>query len=143
MVQLGQGVGAEVGQRMALEPGPEILDRIELGSIRGQRFDLEMTLGRVHIVAYQATAVGFGAVPNDEQRPAVVGFERLEEFDDFFLAHRAFVKSKAHAAEMHSSDNRDVIPIEAELHHRAVTPERPSANSRGALRQTRLVDEND
>jgi hypothetical protein len=33
--QLAQVVGAVIGQGMALEPRPQILDRIEVGRIRG------------------------------------------------------------------------------------------------------------
>lgn len=34
VLQFGQGVGAKIRQRMTLEPGPEILDRIGLGRVR-------------------------------------------------------------------------------------------------------------
>ena len=78
MLQFGQRIRAEVRQRMALEPRPQVFDRIE-----------------------------------------------------------------ADSGEMHSGDDRDVIPVETELHHRALALHRPGANPRGTLRQARFVDEDD
>ena len=40
--QLGEVVRAEAGQRMTLEPGPQVLDWDQIGCVRGQEGDLQM-----------------------------------------------------------------------------------------------------
>ena len=84
-VQLAQVVGAVVGQRMAFEPGPQVLHGIHVRRVRRQKCDLDVFGQAVHILAHQTTAVCFQAVPDDQQRLLQMGLERLEEFDDLFL----------------------------------------------------------
>ena len=143
VLQLSQRVGAEVRQGMALEPSPEVFDRIEFGRVWGQERELNMALGRVDVVAHETAAVRAATIPQDEQPPTIMRFERLEKLNDLLLFDRAIVKTKAHSGEVHTGDDRDVIPVEAELHHRAFALQRPGAHSRGALRQARFVDEDD
>ena len=51
-----------------------------------------------------------------------------------------FVNAQAHPSKVHPGNHRDVIPIETELHHRALAFDSPGTNPRGALRQARFVD---
>src|SRR5271169_908987 len=67
-VQLGEVAGAVVGQRMALEPGPQVLDGIEIGCVRWQERDLDMPVETVQIMTDQTTGVRFQAIPDDQQR---------------------------------------------------------------------------
>ena len=59
-----------------------------------------------------------GAVPQDQQRLTKLRFERLEKLDDLLLLDSTLVEAKAHAAQVHASDQRQMIPVEAKLHHR-------------------------
>jgi len=79
VLQLGERLGAEVRKRMALEPTPEVLDGVELGGVARQELDVDMALGRIDVLAHDSGAMGLGPVPDDEQRPAIVDFERLHE----------------------------------------------------------------
>src|SRR6266571_6327631 len=133
VLEFAQGLGAEVRERMALEPSPEVLHWIEFGSVGGQELDQDLPVGGVHVVAHQTAAVRFAAIPQDEQPAAIVGFERFEEFDDLLFPDRAFVKPETHPAIVHSSDHRNVVPVEAELKYRSLAPWRPGAHPRGAL----------
>ena len=55
-VQFAQVVGAVVGQRMSLEPGPQVLDRIHVRRVRRQEGDLDMSIQAVQMLAHQTTA---------------------------------------------------------------------------------------
>src|ERR1035437_8577250 len=56
-MQLAQVVGAVVGYRVALEPSPQIFDRIEVGRVGWQVRNLDVTAQRVEIVAYEVAVV--------------------------------------------------------------------------------------
>lgn len=67
MLQLGEGLGAEVGERVTLEPGPQVFDRIELGGVAEQELDMDLPLGRIDVVAHKPGAMELRPVPDDEQ----------------------------------------------------------------------------
>jgi len=46
-VQFGEVVGAVVGECMALEPGPQVFDGIEIGCIGRQECDLDLLVQTV------------------------------------------------------------------------------------------------
>ena len=56
-MQFAQVVGAVVGHRVALEPGPQIVDRIEVGRVGWQERNLDVTAQRVQIVAHEVAVV--------------------------------------------------------------------------------------
>ena len=91
-VQFAQIVGAVVGQRVALEPGPQILDWIEVWGIGRQEGDLDVPTQRIEIVAHQTTAVRLQPIPDHQQRLLEMDLERLEEPDHLFLLDAALVQ---------------------------------------------------
>src|SRR4051812_15192707 len=50
-VQRTQVVRAEVGQRVSLEPCPKIFDRVQIGSVRWKKGNLDMPVQRVEVIA--------------------------------------------------------------------------------------------
>ena len=142
-VQFGEIVGAVIGQRMTLEPSPEIFDWIQIGRVRGKESDLDMPVDRIQILAHQAAAMRPQAIPDHEQRLAQVGFERLQERDDFLLLDTALVQPEQAVAARQAGDDRDMIPVEVKLNDRRLAFGRPGANPRGAFADSRLVDEDD
>src|SRR5438067_4853653 len=68
-LQFAQSVGAEVGQRMALEPCPQVFDRIEIGRIGRQEGNLQLPLSAVQVFAHERRAMRSEPVPDDEQWP--------------------------------------------------------------------------
>lgn len=107
-VKLGEVVEAIVGQGIALESGPQVLHRIEIGLVRRQERDQDMSAQAVQVVAHQATAVRLQAIPDDQQRLLQMGFQRLEEFDDLFLLDAALVQPEQAVGARESGDDRDV-----------------------------------
>src|SRR3954463_13889289 len=61
--------GAEVGQGMPLEPGPQEFHRIEVGGVRRQERHLNLAAGGVEVFAHKLAAMRLQAVPDDQQRP--------------------------------------------------------------------------
>src|SRR5207249_8513124 len=78
-----------------------------------------------------------------EQRASEVSLQRLEELDNLFLGNGAFMQAKAQAGEVQAGNERQLMPIEVELHDRCLALHRPSAHSRRPLRDAGLVDEDD
>src|ERR1700758_4892897 len=74
-----------VGQRVALQPGPQGFDRVHVRRVRRQERDLDVSIQAVQVLAHQTTAMRLQAIPDHQQRLLQVGLERLEEFDDLFL----------------------------------------------------------
>ena len=66
-MQFAEVVGTVVGQRVPLEPGPQVFDRIQIGSIGRKKGDLDVPVQRVQIVAHQATAVRLQSIPDYQQ----------------------------------------------------------------------------
>jgi len=81
----------------ALQPSPEILDRVEIRRIAGQEMKLDAAGRGGDVVAYQVAAMRLEAVPQDKQRPAKMSEECLEERDDLFFGDGPFMQPKAHA----------------------------------------------
>ena len=77
-VQLAQVVGTVVGQRVSLEPSPQVFDRIEVWGIGRKKGDLDVPVQRIQIIAHQATAMRLQAIPDHQQRLLEMGLERLE-----------------------------------------------------------------
>ena len=87
---------AEIGQRMTLEPGPQVLDRIQLGRVGGQSRDQDFTLCGVNIVGHDAAAVRFGTIPKYEQPAAQVALECFEEFHCTFTDRKSTRLNSSH-----------------------------------------------
>ena len=142
-VQFGKIGRAVVGQRMTLEPGPEIFHRIKVGCVRWQERDLDMPLQIVQIVAHQATSMRLQSIPDNKQWLFQVGLERLEEFDDLLLLDAAFVQPEHAVGACQPCNGRNMVPVEVKLDDRGLPLEAPCAYPRGTLAETRLVDEDD
>ncbi len=104
--KFAQIVRAVVGQRMVLEPCPQVPHSIERGCIRRQERDLDMSFLTVHVLAHQAAAV------------------RFEEFDDFFFIDTALVQPQQAIGARQARNDRDVMAVEVKLDDRSVVSQR-------------------
>ncbi len=66
LVQFIQVVWAVVGQSVPFEPRPKIFDRIQIGSVRRKKRNLDMTTQGVEIIANQSTAMCARTVPDHQ-----------------------------------------------------------------------------
>ena len=140
-VQLVEIVGAVVGKRVALQPRPQVFDRVHVRRVRWQERDLDVAIQAVQVLAHQTTAMRLQAVPDHQQRLLQVGLERFEEFDDLFLLDAALVQPEQTIGACEASDDRDVIPVEVKLDDGRLSPGRPGADSGRALADAGLVHE--
>lgn len=81
-LELGQRTWAEVRQGVALEPGPQIFDRIEVRRVSGQQSHLDGAIGAVEVLAHDAAAMLGGPVPDNEQLALELCVQCLEKLDD-------------------------------------------------------------
>ena len=84
--------GAEVGQRMALKPDPQVLHRVQVGSVRRQERPPDFSVSAVQGFAHLLAAVRLQGVPDDQQWLLQVHTQRLPELDLRFLLHAAVVQ---------------------------------------------------
>ena len=84
--QLCQRVRTEIGERMALELGPEVFDGIEVRRIAGQQRHLHGAACAVETVACDPALVLGRAVPDDQElslEPPAQGLQELHELRCF------------------------------------------------------------
>lgn len=93
-LQFVEAVRTEVCQRMSLEPGPEIFDRIEVRRVRWQECDLNVPIGAVEVFAHQFRLVCPESIEDDQQRLLQMRFERLEKLDNLLLLNAALVEAE-------------------------------------------------
>src|SRR5580765_674861 len=142
-LEFGQRVGAEVRQGMALEPGPQVFDRVEIGRVARQQRHLDDSPGGVEELAHDAAFVLGGAVPDDEQLSFELRAQGFEELHDLRALDGAVVQPEQEVRARQAGHGRDVLPVEVELYDRRAASGRPGAYPGGPLRQTRFVDEDD
>ena len=142
-MQLGEVVGAVVGQRLALEPGPQVFHGIEIGRVGRQIRDLDVTGQVVQVVPHQVTAVCLQTIPDDQQRLRQVCLKGVEEFDNLLFLDTALVQPEQAVGAGKTGNDRDVIPVEVKLDDGRLALEAPGTYSGGAFADSRLVDEDD
>src|SRR5215207_7404812 len=142
-VQIAEIVGTVVGQRVPLEPCPQIFDGIEVGRMRRQKGYLDVSCQPIEIVAHQAAAMRFQTIPNHQQRLLEMGLERFQKPHDFLFLDAALVQPEQTIGAREPGNDRDVIPVEVELDDGSLPLGRPGAHARGALADARLVHEDD
>src|SRR5271167_41892 len=140
---LADGVQAQVGQFALFHVAPDVLDRIEFGSVSGQALDHDVSIERFDVLGDYATTMGRQTIPNHQQLAADLLGQRLQEFDELRTADGASVHAEVEIPEADTGDHRQLLPIEAVLQHRCLTFRRPSLDPSGPLAQSRFVDEDD
>jgi hypothetical protein len=106
------GGQAGVRQRMALEPGPQILNRIEVRRAGWQKRQGNLPIQPIDVPPHPTRAMRLQAIPDDQERVANLLDERLEEGDDLFALDSAFVQSERGVAEAHPGNHRQLLPVE-------------------------------
>jgi hypothetical protein len=92
-----EAVGAEVGVGGSLEPSPQALDRVEIGSVRRQAVDGEPGALGADVVQGFPAAMGEESVPDEKHRPSDVATQVLEEAHDLPRADSPRMSHQEHA----------------------------------------------
>jgi hypothetical protein len=133
----------EVGDLMGFELPPHILDGIEFGSVSGQPFDHDASLGGSHMVFDQGAAMDRSAIPEDQHFPWDVALEVSEEFDHLRALDAAGMDLEIEAPEGQAPDDRETFPVEGFVQKRSLSARRPGAHPGGAGAQAAFVEEDD
>ena len=142
-LQLAEVVGTVIGHGMALEPGPQVFDRVHVGCVGRQECDLNVAAQAVQEFAHQAASVSLEPVPDHQEGLLQIGLERFEEIDDLLLLDAALVKSEQAVGASQSSDDRHMVPVEMKLDDGRLSFGCPGPHSGGALADSGLVDTDD
>jgi hypothetical protein len=118
VLQFGQVVGAEIGQGVPLEPGPQVFDWIEVRRVAGQQRHLYGAIRAVEVLAHDAALVLRCAVPHDHQLAPELPIQRFEEFDDLHAFYRAVVQAEQEVCTREAGDGQNVLPVEVILNDR-------------------------
>src|SRR5450755_755126 len=79
---------SSVGERVALEPGPQVFDWVEVRRVAWQQRHLHGTSGAVEIVASDAALVLGGSVPDDQELALELRAQGLQELHDLRASDR-------------------------------------------------------
>lgn len=136
ITDLAQSVSAQVGELAVLEVVPDLLDRIELGSVRRQELDLHCTVLRLKPAANQTTAMGFEAVPDDQKRPlGQLRTQHLKKLHDLGRSYGAREQPEVKAPQREPCNGGDLLPGKRVLDNGRLSARRPRAHNGRALRE--------
>jgi len=93
-LQLGEIVREEIRQCITLEPSPQTFHWFEIGRIRRQECQLEMSILSVQMVTHQFAAMRHQSIQNSQRRLLELRLEFLEKLDDLFLLDATIEETK-------------------------------------------------
>jgi hypothetical protein len=141
--ELPQISRAEVWQLTCFPVSPEILDRIELGCIRGQELEFESSVLARDEVAHKAAAVLAQAVPDNKHIPMDMSQQMRQEDHYLWAAYGTREQPKVEVPQCYPGNSRECPPVEMILKHRRLPARGPSAHTMRLFAQSAFVDEDD
>ena len=133
----------EVGDLVRLEMAPHILDRVELGRIRGQPLDHKTASGSSHVVFDQQAAMDRRSIPEGQDFAGNVTLKVLEELDYLRTLDAARMNLEIEPPERKSTDDRKALPIERLVQDGRLSTRGPSACPGGTSAQAAFVEEDE
>ena len=135
--------GAEVGKFVLLPIAPQILDRIEFGSVGRQPLDVQPRGVLLKEVLDKPAAMHRRAIPDQQDPAGQLAMQLAEETDDLGALDGTGMQLEIEVAQGQPGDGRETLPIEVESEHRGLTAECPGAGPVGALAQSTFVEEDE
>src|SRR5438045_2984073 len=108
-LEFAQRRRTEVRHGMSLEPGPQVLDRVEFRGVGWQKRHLKRTLSAVEVLAHDSTLVLSCTVPDDQQLSLELPPKDIEELHDLRALHCAVVHAEQEVRARQARDGRDVL----------------------------------
>jgi hypothetical protein len=138
-----------VGERIGLEPGPEIFDRIELGRVRRKVFQVCRT--RQYTFVEEFALVGLEAIPDQHDGRVQLMLKMLEEVHcalgvDVGIPMKPKVQRDtiSFRQDADCSDGRDLLMRASTLaQHRGMSTQAPRAAHQGCHKHPGFIEEND
>src|SRR5271169_832948 len=125
--QLPKRRGAEVRQLMLFPMRPQILHRIEFGSIGGKKLQPQAPSLLLDEVPHRAATMGRQSVPDDQQLPRNMPQQMREKLDDLPAADGARKQPEVEVPPRYPRDRRQCLPVKVILQHRCLSAWRPGA----------------
>src|SRR5579863_9267720 len=141
--QLAQVFRAQVGNRMMLEIAPEVLDRIEFGSVCREPFDFEPVAMLLDELGNLPAPVHGQAVPDHQQGSRQLAQETAEKVDQLWSADRSWVQAEVEVPPGYPRDRRERLPVEVELEDGRMAAGSPGPAAMGSLAESAFIDEDD
>lgn len=82
-----------------LPVGPDILDRIQVGSVGGQILQLDAAIETSQVVLDNAAAVRWQPIPDDQKRPPYVVHQRFEKINHLRRLHCSGIQTEVEVPE--------------------------------------------
>lgn len=148
--QLGEVVRTKLDQIVLFRVGPQGFDRVEFRSVSRKVFDVQV--GRAgQVLSYERGPVSLQMIPQQNDRPAEMSPQLLQDGDDHRFVDRAvrpqkMVTAQAMPPRRHADhpDGRDLLMmLELMPQDRRAAPRRPGALDGGERQKARFVPEND
>lgn len=118
LVEVG---GTAVGEGIGLEPTPEVFDGVQFGGISRQEFEMQPRMAS-HELSYFGAAMGWQAVPHEDDVTGQLPQELLEKFDCPVLVKglvgmqsQQETQAMAARADRHGTDRRNVLVAAARV----------------------------
>src|ERR1700737_4111277 len=118
---------------MLLEIAPQVLDWIQLGSVRREPFDLAPLAMFPYEIGNLSAPMGRQAIPDHQQRTWQLPQKATEKVDHLWTADRAGVETEVKIPPGYPRDRRERFPVEMELEDGGVTTGRPGSAAMGPL----------
>src|SRR5579883_2043379 len=143
MAQLTEVASTEVRHGVRLEVRPDVLDRIELGSIGRQVLEGDRAALFLDVLTYELGAMRLQPVPDDQKLASDRGMKGFQELDHLRGLDRAVEETEVEPQGADPSHHRELLPAEGVLQDRRLAPGSPGACAAGTFGKTRLVYEDD
>jgi hypothetical protein len=141
MGKLAEGARTKVAQLMVLQMSPDILRRVELGSIGGEILQLDRSFEAIDVVAHELAAMSGQTVPDHQHFLPDLPPQGVEKLNQLRTFDRPWKESEVEALKSDPGDCRELVPVEVVLQDRGLPARSPTANLSGSFAQSRLVDE--
>src|SRR5579875_804877 len=143
MAQLTEVASTEVRHGVRLEVRPDVLDRIELGSIGRQVLEGDRAALFLDVLTYELGAMRLQPVPDAQKLASDRGMKGFQELDHLRGLDRAVGETEVEPQGTDPSHHRELLPAEGVLQDRRLAPGSPGACAAGTFGKTRLVYEDD
>ena len=141
--EFAERLRTQVREFVVLPVAPDVLHRIELGRVAGQRLQRDPTALGANVLLHEVTAVRGEPVPDDEELAPQMALQVHEEFHDLRSFDGSREQPEVEAPPRDARDRREQVPIEVVLEDRCLPPRGPRATTVGPFGQSALVDEDD
>lgn len=138
---LAMEFGQVVRQGMALEPSPQIFDRVQVGGMGWQECQSDPATEAVAVVPDQARPMRFQPIPDNQQWAMDWLDEGFQELDELRTLDRTLVEAEVGGGETHAGDHRQLLPVAVQLEDRCLSLRRPGTHAGRSFGQAGLVAE--